>query len=123
MIDDRDPSKYLLVIDWNPNAEDYIGLIELMDVYAYTWSYRQNEASWTPIMLSLRNVLSDGVENASETKLRLKTGLLEPSEDESEFVEFLYLKGGDHGWTWGMNGMTNAAFLEGAARDYFRRFF
>jgi hypothetical protein len=39
------------------------------------------------------------------------------------FVEFLYLNGDRKGWNWGANGRTNAPFIEGGAREYFRRFF
>jgi hypothetical protein len=47
-----------------------------------------------------------------------------PSVSEgAEFIEFLYLNGDDNGWNGGKNGMTNAAFLERGARDYFRQFF
>lgn len=46
--------------------------------------------------------------------------LPEPSDDTPDFVEFLYLQGN---WNWGMNGITNAAFLRGKARAYFREFF
>jgi len=35
----------------------------------------------------------------------------------------LYLNGTDRGWNWGRNGMTNAAFLQNSARDYFRKYF
>ena len=41
----------------------------------------------------------------------------------ADFIEFLYLNGDDKGWNWGRSGMTNAAFLHDAARDYFREFF
>jgi hypothetical protein len=44
-----------------------------------------------------------------------------PSGDES--IEFLYLNGDDQRWNWGKSGLTNAAFLHGDARNYFRQFF
>jgi len=37
-----------------------------------------------------------------------------------ESIEFLYVA---KWWNWGMNGMTNAVFLQNGARDYFRQFF
>ena len=122
-INDADPATHLFVIDWNPNSDSHLGLIELLDVYAFTWSDDGNEPSWTPIMLNLRDVFSDGTTNAADRKRRLTSGLPEPTLDEPHFVEFLYLKGADRGWNWGMSGMTNAAFLHGPAREYFRRFF
>lgn len=52
-----------------------------------------------------------------------KIGRLTVPDGKEDFVEFLYLNGSDHGWNWGRNGMTNAAFIHGWARDYFRQYF
>lgn len=76
-------------------------------------------------MLRLRDVFYQEYNqplNSSQRDEILKT-LPEPRPDAADFVEFLYLNGSAHRWNWGKNGMTNAAFLHGAAREYFRQFF
>ena len=113
-----------MVIDFDPNARWRIGLIELLDVYAYTWGNGSGEASWTPLMLRLRDVFYEEYdpEITNHQRNEIMQQLPEPNDD-SDFVEFLYLKGCDGSWNWGMNGRTNAAFLQGEARAYFRQFF
>lgn len=114
-----------LIIDFDPKATWRIGLIELMDVYAYTWSDGNGGPSWTPLLLRLRDVHYE--EYAPPIDQTRKTAILanlpEPASDISDFIEFLYLNGPAYGWNWGKNGITNAVFLQGAARDYFRQFF
>ena len=62
-------------------------------------------------------------------KAEIISCLDEPKENTPDFVKFLYLNGPQLGWNWGRNGMrgrngmTNAAFLHGGARHYFRQFF
>jgi hypothetical protein len=114
-----------LVIDFDPTTTRRIGLIELLDVYAYTWGDGNGGPSWTPIMLKLRDVYYaeyDPPINQAR-KAAILADLAEPAPDSPDFVEFLYLNGPGYGWNWGKNGMTNAVFLQGAARDYFRQFF
>ena len=76
-------------------------------------------------MLQLRELVDEEYEQPFELswKNTILTGIPEPDPTTPDFVEFLYLNVTKRGWSWGMNGMTNAAFLHGAARDYFRRFF
>jgi len=114
-----------LIIDFDPKAAWRIGLIELMDVYACTWSDGKKGPSWTPLMLRLREVHYEEYDPPIDQtrKAAILGNLPEPAPDGSDFVEFLYLNGPAYGWNWGNNGMTNAAFLQGAARDYFRQFF
>ena len=109
-----------MVIDFCPNDRKRIGLVELLDIYAYTWGYGTGEAHWTPLMLRLRDLYHIGFDHeiTKQQKERKIKKLTEPNDD-SDFVEFLYLQG----WNFGRNGMTNAAFLKGEAREYFRRFF
>jgi hypothetical protein len=112
-----------LVIDVAPTAARKIGLIELLDVYAYTFGTGDpGEAEWTPLMLRMRDVLYDERAVTPEQKARIIAEIPEPKSDE-DFIEFLYLKGHAAGWTWGRNGATNAAFIQKSAREYFRRFF
>ena len=114
-----------LIIDFDPNATWRIGLIELLDVYAYTWSDGNGGPSWTPLMLRLRDVHYEEYDSPIDQaqKTEILCDLPEPALDSPDFVEFLYLNGPAYGWNWGKNGMTNAVFLQGAARDYFRKFF
>ena len=114
-----------LIIDFDPNATWRIGLIELLDVYAYTWGDGNGGPSWTPLMLRLRDVHYEEYDSPIDQaqKAGILSNLTESATDSPDFVEFLYLNGPAYGWNWGKNGMTNAAFLQGAARDYFREFF
>ena len=113
------------VIDSHPSAKWRIGLIELLDIYVYTWQGSQkNQASWSPMMLRFRDVMYEEFENEiTENEKMTKISLIDSPADSDDFVEFLYLNGDDKSWDWGMNGMTNAVFIQGAARDYFRKFF
>jgi len=76
-------------------------------------------------MLRLRNVLYEEYDSPIDQarKTEILSDLPEPASNGPDFVEFLYLNGTLYGWNWGKNGMTNAVFLQGAARDYFRKFF
>jgi len=112
-------------IDFHPSAKWRIGLIELLDIYVYTWQGSQKgQASWSPMMLRFRDVMYEEFENEiTENEKMTKISLIDSPAYNDDFVEFLYLNGDDKSWNWGMNGMTNAAFIRGAARDYFRPFF
>ncbi len=114
-----------LIIDFDPKATWRIGLVELLDVYAYTWGDGSGGPSWTPLMLRLRDVVYKEYDSPIDQaqKAQVLSELGEPDFDCEDFVEFLYLNGPAYGWNWGKNGMTNAVFLQGAARDYFRDFF
>ena len=113
------------VIDFHPSAKWRIGLIELLDIYVYTWQGSQkNQASWSPMMLRFHDIMYEEFKNEiTEKKKATKISLIDSPAYNDDFVEFLYLNGDDKSWNWGMNGMTNAAFIHGAARDYFRQFF
>lgn len=125
-IDSKDLQTYdtrRMVIDFHPNARRRIGLIELLDVYAYTWGDDDaGQVFWTPLMLRMRDVYYEEYESeiTAQRKSEIMQQLPEPGDDTPDFVEFLYLQ---HNWNWGKNGMTNAAFLRGEARAYFREFF
>lgn len=114
-----------LLIDFHPNARIRLGIIELMDIYAYTYSgATENEAGWTPMMLRLRDVLYEEYEQEiSDDEKEEKIKSIKAPTDSDDFVEFLYINGPDKGWNWGRNGMTNAAFIHGPSREYFRQFF
>lgn len=114
-----------LIIDYNPSSKERIGLIELLDIYLYTWDGASaSEASWTPMMLKLRDVSEewvDGELTADKKEQRIQR--LTPAPYGVPFVEFLYLQGDAKGWRWGPNGNTNAVFIHAEARDYFRQYF
>ena len=114
-----------LIIDVDPKATWRIGLIELMDVYAYTWSGVNSRPSWTPLMFRLRDVYYEEFAPPIDQtrKAAILDSLPEPASEVSDIIEFLYLNGPEYAWSWGKTGRTNAVFLQGAARDYFRQFF
>ncbi|MFZ4440241.1 MAG: hypothetical protein ACOYOS_17585 [Syntrophales bacterium] len=121
----HDYSSRCLVIDFDPTSTRRIGLIELLDVYAFTWSDGNGGPSWTPLMLRLRDVHYEEYDPPIDQnrKAEILSNLPEQAPDSRDFVEFLYINGPLYSWNWGKNGMTNAVFLQGAARDYFRKFF
>jgi len=113
-----------LIIDFDPYSSARIGLIELMDIYAYTFGDSStNEVSWTLLMLKIRNVrYKEGLSKYSQTRIQqLKKSFTPKYGDPS--IEFLYLNGSEKGWNWGKSGRTNAAFLTPEVRDYFRQYF
>ena len=101
-----------LIIDYYPSNRREISLIELLEVFVFKYE------TWTPLMLKLRDVwcYSSDVEMTQAQRDALKAQIV-PDYGAEEFIEFLYLQGN---WNWGRNGSTNAAFIQGAARNYFR---
>lgn len=114
-----------LIIDFHPSNMNRIALIELQEIFLFNWAGQISGAvSWTPMMLRLREVRDEWVDSPMSAEQRRElVARLEVDEYGAEFVEFLYLQGDDGSWVWGRNGSTNAAFLHGEARDYFRQFF
>jgi hypothetical protein len=113
-----------LLIDFTPRSTTTIGLVRIEDIYLYTYSDGKKNASWTPLMIRLRDAYYD--EEFIDLKAEQKNKLIRrfKTEESDQFIlEFLYLNGDSLGWNWGKNGMTNAAFIHKAARDYFRQFF
>lgn len=99
--------------------------MELLDIYAYTYPGTSNmDAGWTPMMFRLRDILYEEYENpVTDSEKEQKISRLSDPDNKEDFIEFLYLNGQDKGWNWGRNGMTNAAFIHGPAREYFRQYF
>lgn len=123
----HDSSTRLLGIDWHPNLKIGSGigirLIELLNVYAFTWQGENEGAAWTPLMLEFQTLADTSASDAAERK-RILSRYKVPTEFEGLIgVEFLYLGGDEKSWNWGQIGQSNAAFIERAARDYFREFF
>jgi hypothetical protein len=116
-----------LIIDFHPNSNWRIGLVELLDVYACTWSDGKGQPSWTPLMLRLRDVFYEEYYPPNKIdqarKAEILSNLPEQASDSPDFVDFLCLGGPLHSWKLEKSGMMSAAFLQGAARDYFREYF
>lgn len=114
-----------LVIDWAPQAARYIGLVELLDVFPYTYEAdAPRKAAWTPMMLRLRNVLYKEFDHkiTAAERQEIISSVPEPAPD-ADFVEFLGLQGEDEGFKFGGGGPGIAVFIENKAREYFRCFF
>ncbi len=111
-----------MFVDFHPRSRKRVGIIEILDVFAYTFGNTPTEPRWTPFMLRLRDIFYDEditPELTDKSKAEILSSFDEP-EEVSESVEFLYM---NRDWGWGRNGMTNAAFISGDARRYFRQFF
>jgi len=117
-----------LIIDFDPNSRYRIGLVELLDIRAYTHRTEpSNQASYTPLMLRLRDVYYREREQGEpeitpEEKACAISDLPEPASNR-DFLSFRYLNGDRLCWNWGKNGATSAAFVQSGAREYFRQFF
>jgi hypothetical protein len=114
-----------LLIDFDPNSRKHVGLIELMDVYVFSYSGSSEiEVFWSVLMLRIRSVRDEtGLSKSSSSEIqKLKDRIVNPNYGEPN-LEFLYLKGSDEHWNWGMSGRTNAVFLDPQVREYFRQFF
>lgn len=123
--ENRDENKYSFVIDFDPNSSWRIGLVEIENIHIFTYGNEiEKEVYWSPIMLELKDLLyidlneegcSKIIKEESIKKIKTNTNI------QAQTMEFLYLNGGS--WTWGKNGMTNAAFIKDDARKYFKQFF
>jgi len=118
-----------LVIDWAPGAARYIGLVELLEVYAYTYQAdapgeAKGKAVWTPMMLRLRDVLYKEFDHkiTEAERQEIISSVPEPAPD-ADFVEFLGLQGEKEGFKFGGGGPGVAVFIQKGAREYFRPLF
>jgi len=111
---------YALVIDFHPSSKSRIGLVEIEAIHVYTYG-GSTGASWSPMMLELRDVYYNEDLDQPLTPSRKQDILarLELSPTRQKVIEFLYL----NGWNCGRNGNTNAAFIHDAARRYFQHAF
>ena len=122
--DDRPSDDVRLIIDFHPTSAGRIGLIEPVEIFAYTWAGENGGAGWTPLMLKLHDVFYEEYEESLDPARRAEIMNTIPTElVGQESIEFLYLNGDKLGRNSGRNGMTNAAFLHGGPRDYFSQFF
>lgn len=99
-------------------------LVELLDVYGYTFEHddNENEAGWTPLMLRIGDLFWRNLEEpiSESQKKKILSRIPEEPPNPRESIEFLYLQGEQGGWNWGRVGQVNAAFIYDGARDYFR---
>lgn len=116
---------YAFLMDFHPNEKTKIGMIELLDIYAYTFSGEtEKDANWTPMLLRVRNILCEEYEKEfTDEEKEAKIKKLKNPRDKEDFIEFLYLSGPDKSWNWGRNGMRNATFIHGPAKEYFIKYF
>jgi hypothetical protein len=115
-----------LLNDFHPSSTERIGLVEFLHVYAFTWGDKHGNPTWVPFMLKGRDTFykEDYDTLSAGDKERVLADLQEFDPNGSEFVEFLYANINKNGnWVWGRTGMTNAAFLHGEAREFFRTCF
>ncbi len=119
--------KYHFIIDFDPNSKSRIGLIEILNIYVFTVGTENgNNIAWNPLMFRMQDILYEeySINSFPLDKEKVINNIKYPSKNESkEFVEFLYLNGDDKYWNWGKNGMTNAVFIQGEVRSYFRKYF
>jgi hypothetical protein len=115
-----------LLIDFDPNSKIRIGLVELLDIYIYNHGHK-NEVDWTVLMLKLKQIFYVEPPVSFDKQKMIKKiaihNMKVNDEYKNEKIEFLYLQSGKKGWNWGSNGRTNAAFVSGDDRNYFRKFF
>ena len=108
-----------LLVDFDPKSKSRIGIFELLNIYAYTHGNTHETVEWTPLMLQGRDAFYDEYDKDITMEKSKIIGNIPDPQEGTDFIEFLYLNGADKGWNWGRNGMTNAAFLQDKARDYF----
>jgi hypothetical protein len=114
------------LIDFDPDSESHIGIVEIESIHAFTVGNRRSKAVfWTPLMIELVTLRNDEDHEHLTPGLRRKLtrSFTVANRERSPCVEFLYLHGTELSWNWGKSGMTNAALLGPDARSYFRTFF
>ena len=99
-------NSHRLIIDFypNPKSKQDIALIEVLDIYAYTYKNQIGKASWTVLMLRLRRVREEEFKETEITKKledEKKEFSIDKREDESglDVFEFIYLLGEKEGFT------------------------
>lgn len=119
-----DSNTHRLIIDFDPNATWRIGLVEVLDIYIYTYGNGADTAIWSPIMLRLRDVLYEEktIDLKNKGKKIAKFCIDKRPFNNDDIFEFLYLQGEEKGWNWG-GRRVNAPFIHKEAREFFKKFF
>jgi len=113
---------FKIIIDFYPSSDNQIELIEIFDMFIYTYGNEQGEVSWSVLMVRVRDFWKCYNIDTSNRNKHLELITCE-EHYEDDIFEFLYLQGEDGGWKWGKVGMVNAAFIHKKAREYFKRWF
>lgn len=116
---------FRIIIDFYPSSKDRIELIEILEIYPYTYGNVEGSASWSVLMLRVRDFWK--TYHGKKIELSERDKLLEnitcDKSYEGDIFEFLYLQGEENGWVPGRVGFVNAAFIHKPARDYFKKWF
>jgi len=98
------PSSQEIIIDLKPKVKGNISLYILKDVWGYTYDW------WTPIAVLLESL---HVDLESKDPAKFKKAFDDQNAAHDLVGEFLYLRGGIKGgtWGWGRVGSVNAALL------------
>ena len=123
---DKVPPGYhpAILIDYDPSAKEEAVLLQVNDIYAYTYACKDTgKVWWTPIMLRLQKVFGRNLPEGFDPEQRKDLISRFDAEYQEEVIEFLYLQGEKKGWIWGRVGRVNAALIPPEAREYFRRYF
>jgi hypothetical protein len=114
-----------LLIDYDPGGEEEVVLLQVIDIYPYTYADRETGLIWwSPMMLKMKKVyyhkLTGPINPDQRQNLIITFDLHDHNE---EFVEFLYVQGEKGGWSWGKTGRVNAALIPPEARKHFQKYF
>lgn len=115
-------SDYEIIIDAAPSVQSLVDLVQLVDIHVYTHSNGAGGASWSNLMLRVKDVCWE--EDVTPLrKSELTKSFEEPDAYGDDILTFLYLHGEARSWNWGRVGQMNGAWLHKPARAYFQRFF
>lgn len=90
-----------LIIHLQPYSKEEINLLEILDIWAYSYSYK-GEVSWTPLMFRLKDVFYYEEDILTKEKIQRLIKQFSPnSKNREDIFEFLYLQGNERGWNWG----------------------
>jgi hypothetical protein len=114
-----------VVIDYDPRGKEEIVLLQILDIYPYTYANKNTgEVWWSPMMLRMKKIF--GKQPSAPINVDERHGLIakfDLYDFDEEIVEFLYVQGKKGGWNSGMVGRVNAALIPPEARMYFRKYF
>ncbi|HPN32241.1 MAG TPA: hypothetical protein PKY81_14920 [bacterium] len=115
-------TKPAIIINICPDSDDKAELYQLLEIFVYTYSEKQDSEKprVNYLMLKLKEIVDtdcpEFLENFSENNFKVKKEKLEISET---VYEFLYLFGDSGKWKWGRNGSVNTPLLYNDALQYF----
>ncbi|HUT32732.1 MAG TPA: hypothetical protein VNE39_04555 [Planctomycetota bacterium] len=103
---------HAVVVALKPTVKGNLSLLELTDVWGYSY------AEWTPLALRLETLF---VDRSVADPARFQQRFTDEGCGRTPVHEFLYLRGGLRGgaWTWGPVGSVNGVLLRPDALGYF----